>query len=150
MLPNSTKTRLIENFFAVDLLLFGKPVSKLAESSNMNIFTENIKENVDRAKQEASSLLKSEKSVSEIKKAVVKMLKENISSITSEEVTSIATQSKAFSLALDCLLLNKTIRESSNYEELFNNVTGKVYCDSYSFLKDDLIKSALVIRKMVN
>lgn len=181
MLSKESKLRVLENFYGIDYVLFGKPVSEMkaccpllkeeyiaSKGALLSVFIEMmryaehspkpVKEYIDskkmisRAKRSSklvreyvSKLVKSPKSRVDIKTAVVEALKEDkdadIITLTEDKI-----REKAFTLALDTLLVARILRESTLIEN-FNDISGRILEDSYKILRDSLAVIALEILK---
>jgi len=181
MLSKESKIRVLEGFYGLDYLFFGKQLKDLKidpaiaenylvlKSALSSVVVEMfkivdhqpvIKEKIDAsallecAKRDAEAskiickkLVVTEDGKEDIKAQVKELLKENsdivkevpISQIVKEEV-----ERKAFSLAIDTLLIAKMLRESKRYQAL-NEAEGRVLEDSYKLIRDSLIEAANII-----
>ena len=179
MLSKESKIRVLENFYALDYVLFGKPLSealnccpiikeeylsvkgallsvviemlKLVNHSPVAI-TEKIdseaiivlaKESAKIARENSQKIVKSAKSRMNIKSSLREELEKDntidVSIVVEEKI-----REKAFSLAVDNLIVARIISESDNYNSL-NEWSGKIIEDSYKILRDSLVESAISI-----
>jgi len=179
MLSKESKIRVLENFYALDYVLFGKPVNKIdmccplvkeeylsIKGALMSVYVEMmklidhkpeaIKEKVNSktlkfnarnsaiiARENSEKIVKSDKARSNIKSTLKEALSDNPKADISKIVEK-TIRSKAFGLAVDNLLLSRTITESKNYAKL-NEWEGKIIEDSYKILRDNLIEAAYMI-----
>jgi len=182
-LSKSARAKFLENFEAIDYIVFGKPVRELEDACcrdtlieyittkaallsnlidicklveyspsdgvpiNMQVFQENAVEAAKLSKKSASKIVRSEKAIAEIKDAVSKTIREN-QNLSPSEISEIAAKSKAFCLAIDELLIKRTLFESKNYNKITEDFPGKIQIDSYQFLRDDLVSLAMIIRRL--
>jgi len=181
MLPKESKMRILENFYAIDYTLFGKPVTKvdtccpetlkeflsvkgallsvmiemcklsdhLPTPIDEKITTKDIKEyaknSASIARENAQILVKSDKGRQEVKRELNESLKsgDNLD-MTVEEIVENKIREKTFSLALDNLLIARTINESISYENL-NETEGQILEDAYKILRNSLVELAIFI-----
>jgi len=179
MLTKESKIRVLENFYALDYIFFGKPLTKLEtccptirheyisvkgalmsvvvemlkvvkhspEKITERITTKDIMKNARKsaklARENAERIVKSKKSRDSIKTELRRMIQEDENIIVTKVVEN-KIREKAFSLAVDNLLVARTISESKNYKEL-NSWTGKILEDSYKILRDSLVESVCLI-----
>lgn len=182
-LSKSARVKFLENFEAIDYIMFGKPVCELKDVCcrdtlieyittkaallsnlidicklveyapsdgvpiNMNVFHENVVEAAKMARKGASKLIKTEKAIAEIKEAVSKLLKEN-QNLNPNQISEVAAKSKALCLAVDELLIKRTLFESKRYNKITEDFPGKIQIDSYQFLRDDLVSLGVIIRRL--
>ena len=95
------------------------------------------------AKNSAAKLLLT----SEGKKYVQNALNESIAcdnKINPEILANDVVRKKAMSLALDSLLIGRTVTESYNFDEL-NSWNGKIFEEAYKNLRDRIVESAIFI-----
>jgi len=90
-------------------------------------------------------LVSSPKSRRDIKVSVIESLKED-KTTDLVQLTEDKIKEKAFSLALDTLLVSRVLKESKMLEN-FNDVSGRILEDSYKILRDSLVAIALEIVK---
>lgn len=185
ILSKETKIRILENFYSIDYVLFGKPLKnvelkedcdvcnaalieeyvatkgallstiiemyKLIEHSpdvidekiNVKQLNEMAVSSAKVARKNALSLLETPRGKASIKERLVESLTENKKVDLVEEVST-RIKEKAFSLAIDNLLVSRAINESKNYKEL-DSWTGKIIEDAYKILRDSLVETCLDI-----
>jgi len=187
-LPKETKIRILESFYAVDYILFGKPFKsiKLNENSECNLcdqilieeylsakgallgtVTEMYKlinhapakldeqinsktlnkmacESAKIARKNASVLVKTSKGRNSIKDCIVETITENNGINIKEEVEN-RIREKAYSLALDNLLISRAITESEDYKEM-DSWMGRIIEDAYKILRSSLVETVMSIR----
>jgi len=179
MLKKESKIRVLENFYAVDYVFFGKPVSKVdsccplvkeeylsIKGALMSVFIEMLKmvdhrpkplkefidsnslskiaKNTARiAREAAQKIISTPKSRQNIKESVTQAMAEdkkaNVSKVIEQKITE-----KAFSIAVDALLIGRTLNESKKYDSL-NEWEGRILEDSYKILRDSLVETAYQI-----
>lgn len=177
MLSKESKIRVLENFYALDYVFYGKPLSEIesccplleeeyfsVKGALMSVFIEMLKlvehspakieeklvtedihklakESARRARKNCQQIVTTEKARSDIKGEVRSALKEgkDVSNLIREKV-----REKAFRLAVDTLLVARTINESKNIDAL-NDWEGKIIEDSYKILRDGLCEAAILI-----
>jgi len=181
MLTKESKIRILENFYSLDYVLFGKNVKKLngccpimAEdylsikgailSVVMEMFKlidfspKAIQEKIDTkslhsmaknsakiARENCQKLVSNEKARKDIKNSLKEILEnKKKDSVDVTNLIETKIREKAFSLAVDNLLIARTISESKNYDKL-NDWTGKIIEDAYKILRDNLVESAISI-----
>jgi len=181
MLTKESKIRVLENFYAIDYTLFGKPVSKLkAECCNqlideytsikgamLSIIIElhklvnhrpklineriDVRELKSRARkyarvsrENAQKLVTSSKGRADIKAELRESIIKSKEKINIEQMVQDKIREKAFRLALDNLLIARTITESENFK-IMNEWEGKIIEDAYKILRDSLVEQALMI-----
>lgn len=179
MLSKESKIRVLENFYALDYVFFGKPVNEVemccplvkeeylsVKGALMSVFIEMLKvvdhkpsaltEKVNTAglvkfakKSATIARENSEKIVTspKAKQNIKGMLKEAIQEDANTDVTAVvekAIRTKAFGLAVDNLLVARTIKESENISAL-DEWEGKIIEDSYKILRDSLVEAAYMM-----
>lgn len=179
MLSKETKIRVLENFYAIDYVLFGRPIIKtkvccplvkeeylsikgallsvfiemakliehtpplLQERINSSVLRSLAKKSAKVARENARQIVTSSKAKNDIKVE----LKESLSRDKSLDIAKLVEskiREKAFSLALDNLLVARLLSESKNMNKL-NEWEGKIIEDSYKILRDNLVESAVQI-----
>ena len=179
MLQKESKIRVLENFYALDNVFFGKPVQKMKSCCealiedymtvkgafmslmiemygvidhqpkiiNKKIDTKGLrilaKESAKIARNNAQKLVETDQGRADVKKALKEALQENADLNIEDEVRE-AIRKKAFGLAVDNLLLNRSFMESKSVEKL-NEWDGQIIEDAYKVLRDNLVESALFI-----
>jgi len=179
MLRKESKIRVLENFYAIDYVFFGKPLAKIdsccplvkeeylsVKGALMSVFIEMLKmvdhrpkplkEFIDSnslaslskrtagiAREAAGRIISTPKSRKNIKESVTEFVSEhkkaNISKVIEQKITE-----KAFAIAIDALLIGRTLNESKNYDAL-NEWEGRILEDSYKILRDNLVETAYQI-----
>lgn len=176
-----SKIRVLENFYAIDYTIFGKPVKeakvccpffveeylstkgalvsalvemyKLVEHTPKNIpkvlsegeLIAMAKKTAKIAKENAKLSLASDEGRASVKKSIRESLASNKGKkIKLESEVQRELRKKAFSLALDSMLVNRVLKESKSVNKL-NEWEGKVIKEAYITLRDALIESALAI-----
>lgn len=178
-LKKESKIRVLENFYALDYVLFGKPVSEVStccpvfveeylsiKGALMSLMIEmnqlvrhnppTLSEAVDEktlmkmarksaivARENCKKLVISEKGRKDVKNDLHESLsKINSKKVNIEKLVQEKIRTKAFSLAVDNLLIGRTIQESKKYDKL-NTWNGRILEDAYKILRDNLVESAL-------
>jgi molybdopterin-biosynthesis enzyme MoeA-like protein len=179
-LSKESKIRILENFYAVDYVLFGKPVSKLKETCceslideytsikgamlsvlielyklvnhqpeavtetvDSKILSKMARESAKLARQNCENLVTSSKGRADIK-AELREAIEQEQEVDIEEMVKTKIREKAYRLAIDNLLIAKTISESSEYKKM-NEWEGRIVEDAYKILRDSLVEEAMLI-----
>jgi len=176
MLSKESKIRVLENFYALDYVFFGKNVGQVEsccplvkeeylsiKGALLSVFVEMLKlvnhipaiieKKVDSkgllqnarntakiARENAQKIVSTDKSRANIKENLKAKIKEDKNLDISAVIESQIRQ-KAFSLAVDNLLLARVVSESKDFEKL-NDWEGTIIEDSYKILRDNLIESA--------
>lgn len=179
MLSKESKIRVLENFYALDYIFFGKPVSEYenccpimkedylsVKGALMSVFVEMlklvdhqpkpIKEQVDSAmlkrfsrnsakvaREMCQKIVQSPKARQDIKMEIKEALNEN-KKLDPVKLTEEKIREKAFRLAVDNLLVARTLSESKNYKSL-DEWEGRIVEDSYKLLRDGLCETAMLI-----
>lgn len=179
MLSKESKIRVLENFYALDYIFFGKPVSKYenccpimkedylsVKGALMSVFIEMLKlvdhqpkplkEDVNSkhlinfakgsakiARENCQRIVQTEKARNDIKAEIKEALSEN-KKLNPAQLAEEKIREKAFRLAVDNLLVARTLSESKNYKSL-NEWEGRIIEDSYKLLRDGLCESAMLI-----
>lgn len=179
MLKKESKIRVLENFYALDYVFFGKPVSKIdtccplvreeylsVKGALLSVFVEmlklvdhtpkSIKESVNskglmkRARSSAKIARENAQKIvttSKAKANIKGMLKEALLKDPKTDVSSLVEKSirtKAFGLAVDNLLIARSLQESKEFKRL-NEWEGQIVEDSYKILRDNLIEAAYMM-----
>ncbi len=177
MLSKESKIRVLENFYALDYVFYGKPLSEMGsccplleeeflsvKGALMSVFIEMLKlvehspakieeklvtedilnlakKSARVARKNCQQIVTTEKARNDIKLEVRSALKEgkDVSNLIQEKV-----REKAFRLAVDTLLVARTVNESKNLDAL-NDWEGKIIEDSYKILRDGLCEAAILI-----
>jgi len=181
-LTKESKIRVLENFYALDYVFFGKPIqevsvccpafvveyvsvkgallSTLIEMYNLiehspkeisgKVSKKSLIESSIRsakiARKNSKTLVTSEKGIKDVKKLVNEALakvsknkKANVDKITESKI-----REKAFSLAVDNMLVAKALKESSDVNSL-DEWDGRIIEDAYKVLRESLVESAIDI-----
>ena len=176
MLLKETKIRVLENFYALDYIFFGTPVSEIEvccplvkeeylsiKGALMSVYLEMLKlmehapeESVEKvtskdmmmdaqysaqiARNEAEALVVTDKSREVIKQTIT----EAIHSDDDVDIPALVEQKireKAFSIAVDNLLIGRSIYEAENLDDM-DSWEGQIIEDSYKILRDNLVEAA--------
>lgn len=179
MLSKESKIRVLENFYALDYVFFGKPVSQvemccplvkeeylsvkgalmsvyvemlklvdhkpeaLEEKVNSKVLMKYARKSATIARENAQKIVSSPKAKANIKG----MLKEALQEDPKADVASVvekAIRNKAFGLAVDSLLVARSVKESKEFKKL-DEWEGQIIEDSYKILRDNLIEAAYQI-----
>ena len=179
MLSKESKIRVLENFYALDYVFFGKPAGQVEsccpllkeeylsiKGALLSVFVEmlklvdhtpdQLKEQVGSkdlmalarnsakiARENAQRIVSTDKSRANIKETLKGMIKEDKDLDISATIEG-QIRTKAFSLAVDNLLLARVVSESTAFDKL-NEWEGTIIEDSYKILRDNLIESAYEI-----
>jgi len=179
MLSKESKIRVLENFYALDYVFFGKPVSKVdmccplvkeeylsVKGALMSVYVEMLKlvghtpkaieEKVDSkslmglarksatiARENSQKIVSSSKARENIKaslkEALAKDPKTNVAALVEKQI-----RSKAFGLAVDNLLIARSLQEAKAFKKL-DEWEGQIIEDSYKILRDNLVEAAYLI-----
>ena len=176
MLLKESKIKVLENFYGLDYIFFGRPVSEIStccplvkeeylsiKGALMSVFVEMIKlmehspnESSNRlnsrelmgearaaaqlSRNEAERVVSSEKSRDDIKNVVREAMAGDDNVDVSALVES-KIREKAFSLAVDHLLIGGVVGEAYSLEEM-DSWEGEIIEDSYKILRDNLVEAA--------
>ena len=179
MLTKESKMRILENFYAIDYTLFGKPVTKvdsccpatlnefitvkgallsvmvemnklvshIPEEINDNITSKNLKafarESAKLARENAQLLVSTDQGKDDIKRELRESMS-NEDGVSMEDLVQEKIREKTFALALDNLLVARTVNESATFDKL-NEVEGVILEDAYKVLRDSLVELAIFI-----
>lgn len=179
MLSKESKIRVLENFYGLDYIFFGKSLLKVenccpivkeeymsVKGALLSVFIEMLKlvdhkpaiideklatKDIHRlAREGARFARKVSKKIVTTEKARIDIkadLKQNLKEDKDLDVTSmveIKIREKAFRLAVDSLLVARTLQESENVKTL-NTWEGKIIEDSYKILRDGMCEAATLI-----
>jgi len=176
MLLKESKIKVLENFYSLDYIFFGRPVSEIStccplvkeeylsiKGALMSVFVEMLKlmehspsERSTRlsskqlmaeakaaaqlSRNEAERVVSSEKSRNDIKISVRESMVGDVDIDVASLVES-KIREKAFSLAVDHLLIAGVVTESVKLEDL-STWEGEIIEDSYKILRDNLVEAA--------
>lgn len=186
-LSKETKIRVLENFYAIDYILFGTPLKniKLTENEECDVCNQTMideyvtakgalistviemyrlightpktieekvttkllskmaRESAKISRKNAVTLIKEQRARDEIKNNLVATITETNNINVENEVKS-QIREKAYALAIDNLLIARTINESKNYKEL-DSWTGRIIEDAYKMLRDSVVEASFEI-----
>jgi len=179
MLSKESKMKVLENFYGVDYVFFGKPLSKVksccpvikeeyitVKGALLSIYIEMLnlidhrppqitevltsrdikymaKDGARFARRTSKKIVTTEKARKDIKMELTGVIKEgspqDLSTLVEEKI-----REKAYSLAIDTLMIARTLIVSKNIKEM-NTWEGKIIEDSYKILRDSLCETAILI-----
>jgi hypothetical protein len=180
-LSKESKIRILENFYAVDYVFFGKPVSKLKEvcceglideytsikgallsvmvelyklvghspqaleesTVDSKLLAKMARESAKVARQNCENLVSSSKGREDIKIELRETIEQE-ENVDIEQLVKEKIREKAYRLAVDNLLIAKTISESEEYKKM-NEWEGRIIEDAYKILRDSLVEQAKLI-----
>ncbi len=174
-----SKIRVLENFYALDYIFFGKPVNEVemccpivkeeylsVKGALLSVFVEMLKildhkpgtvqESIDGkvlntmakksaniARENSEKIVTTQKSRGNIKESLQDELKSDPDADVGGIVEK-AIRSKAFGLAVDNLMVARSLTEAKQPEKM-NEWEGRIVEDSYKILRDSLVESAYQI-----
>ena len=180
MLTKESKIKILENFYSLDYVFFGKPIKKvdaccpelveeyinvkgallstliemyklvghspaeLTEKVDMTTLKDNARRNAQIAREMCEKLVISSKGRQDVKEEVQRAINEDGLTGDVEQLVQEKIREKAFSLAVDNLLIASTISESQEYSNL-GDWEGDIISEAYKILRDSLVESALLI-----
>jgi len=179
MLSKESKIRVLETFYGLDYIFFGKPLKKvdsccpivreeyvslkgallsvyiemlqlmnhtppvIEEKITSKRLTKIARESAKASRAAAKRVVTTERARKDIVNEMKEMLKEDkdadVSSIVEYKI-----KEKAFRLAVDNLLVARSLTEAKNLDNL-NDWTGRVIEDSYKILRDNICETAMMI-----
>ena len=180
-LKKESKIRVLENFYSLDYVLFGKPVSKvdiccpvfveeylsvkgammslviemyklvkhspaaLTESVRTKDLMSMARESAIIARENCKKLVTSKKGRSNVKAELRESLSQmKGNKVDIEKLVQEKIRIKAFSLAVDNLLIGRAITESKKFNKL-DSWDGRIIEDAYKVLRDNLVECAMNI-----
>lgn len=179
-IKKESKIRVLENFYSLDYVLFGKSVSKVdtccpvfveeylsVKGALMSLVIEMYKlvkhapktiteevtskklmkmarESAEIARENCKKLVTSEKGSADVKKSLRESISKTKKNLNIEKLVQEKIRIKAFSLAVDNLLIGRAITESKKFDKL-NTWNGRIIEDAYKVLRDNLVESAVNI-----
>lgn len=179
-LKKESKIRVLENFYSLDYVLFGKPVSKVdtccpvfveeylsvkgalmslviemyklvkhsPEPLTEKVETKNLhkmaKQSAIIARENCKKLVTSQKGREDVKQDLRESLSKTKKKVDIEKLVQEKIRTKAYSLAVDNLLVGRAITESKKYSKL-NTWNGRIIEDAYKILRDNLVEAAMNI-----
>jgi len=178
-LSKESKVRVLEDFYALDYILFGKPSIKmetccpalvedyinvkgavmsimvemytlidhappaLTEKINSKKLNENAKFSAKLARENSQKLVSTPQGRADIKAELKTVIVNEDNYGDVEELVQQKIREKAFGLAIDNLLIARTLSECNNEQiKKFNEWEGRLVEDAYKILRDNLIESA--------
>jgi len=177
MITNGSKVRILENFYSLDYVLFGKPLKEMhfgctglvedylavktallstlievfslvkhsPKSINESLNSEAVKvmakSSAKLARENCQKLVTTDKARGNIKRSLRESLEKD-SDVDINKFVQEKIREKAFGLAIDNLLIARTITEAKELKKL-NNWSGKLVEDAYKILRNSLVESAL-------
>jgi hypothetical protein len=180
MLSKESKIKVLENFYGIDYIFFGKSVTDVdsccplvkeeylaVKGALMSVFIEMIKlmkhspkaitekvntdglkkraiESAKAARFAAKKVVMTEKAKVDIRKDLKLSLKEGKGQKDVSKLVEAKIREKAFKLAVDNLLVARSLLEAKNYKAM-NSWEGRIIEDSYKILRDNLCELAATI-----
>ena len=182
-MSTGSKVRVLENFYALDYVMFGKPSKKITtccpslvaeynttKGALMSVIVEMYKlmkhsprttGNVDapmlmenarrtavKARIHCKKLVVTEQGQKDVKTSIKKSIREN-KILSTDDAIQNAIRGKAFSLAIDNILIARPLTESKNIKAL-NSTQGQFLEDAYKVLRGHLVEQALEMSDIDN
>ncbi len=117
----------------------------IEEKVNVKMIKKSARAAATVARENAQTLVSSDKGKAEIKNELRESLAEGKNADNSvEEIVENKIREKTFSLAIDNILIARTINESTSYQKL-NEMEGQILEDAYKILRDSLVELAIFI-----
>jgi len=182
MITKETKLRVLENFYAIDYIMFGKSATQMesccpavledymnTKGALLSVMVEmyksikhnppTLQEKVDLvklrnqaimsakiARENAEKLVRTPEGASDVKSRLQEAVAKDPDGSYVEDVVESLIREKGFSLAVDNLLIARTLAECNNVQlEAFDSWEGKILEDAYKMLRDGLVESAVNI-----
>ncbi len=177
-MPPGSKIKILENFYALDYVLFGKSASKIntccptmiaeynenkgallsiiiemykhikynpyvIDHVDKTTLLENARHSAAKARIQCKKLVVTEQGKINIKNSIRRALNEN-KKVNPDELIQTKIREKAFSLAIDNILIARTLNESDN-SKFLNTRQGKYIEDAYKVLRSYLVEKAIEI-----
>lgn len=177
-MSTGSKIKVLENFHALDYVIFGKPSSKITtccptmiseyveiKGALMSVMVEmyklmkynpivtghiskstlleNARHSAAKARIQCKRLVVTEKGKLSVRNSIRKALNENKEANVNELIQT-KIREKAFSLAIDNILVARALNESDN-SKFLNTKQGKFIEDAYKVLRSHLIEKAIEI-----
>ena len=179
MLTKESKIRVLENFYGIDYILFGKSVKDVVnccpiikeeyvqvKGALLSVYIEMLKlmghkpaaisekvgtdklmvmakESAKNSRYAAKKIVTTEKARVDIKNELKEALQEN-KNLDPSKVVESKIREKAFRLAIDNMLVARSLTESKNVK-MMNEWEGQIIEDSYKILRDNLCEIAMMI-----
>lgn len=177
MICKGSKVRILENFYSLDYVLFGKPLKEMnftcvnlvedylavksalletlmeifslvehspnfvSEGLNSKAIKEMAKSSAILARENCKKLVTTDKARGNIKVSLRESLEKD-SNVDVNKFVQEKIREKAFALAIDNLLIARTLTESKDLTKL-NNWSGRIVEDAYKILRSSLVESAI-------
>ncbi len=145
----STKGALMSTMIEMFELVKHSPKKMIQEKINSKKLLLMARESAQIARENCKKLVASKKGRESVKTELREILsnpKNKGKKINLENVVNRKIKQKAFRLALDNLLIARTITESKEYKNL-NSWSGKIIEDAYKILRDNLVDISLKLDK---
>lgn len=179
-IKKESKIRILENFYSLDYVLFGKPISKvdmccpvfaeeylsvkgalmslvvemyklikhspktITEKVEVKDLLKMAKESAVVARDNSKKLVTSKKGRDDVKTQLRESILNTKKGLNIEKLVQEKIRTKAYSLAVDNLLIGRAITESKKFDKL-NTWNGRIIEDAYKILRDNLVESAMNI-----
>ena len=177
-----SKVRVLENFYALDYVFFGKPATKmdlccpalieeyinikgalqsvvvemyklidhtppqLTETVDSSMLLTNARNSARLARENSQKLVSTEQGRTDIKAELRQHIVNEDSYSDIDELVQTKIREKAFSLAVDNLIVARTLSEcDENQIKKFSEWEGRLVEDAYKILRDNLVESAIDI-----
>jgi len=181
LLTKESKVRILENFYGLDYIFFGKPIKQvsvccpafvaeyvsikgallstlvemyklighkpaaISQKVTKKMLQETSKKSAIKARENSKKLVKTTKGLKDIRTSVQEALTKNKKKrLNIDKLTEAKIKEKAFSLAVDNMLVARALRESKNVSKL-NKWDGRIIEDAYKVLRESLVESAIDI-----
>jgi len=130
-----------------------KLVGHTPDAITENISSKDVKrlakQSAKIARENAQKLVETEQGKADIKRELREELSEISEGTSVEDVVQEKIRAKTFSLALDNLLVARTVSESESYKNL-NEVEGQILEDAYKLLRESLVELSIFIDEYAN
>lgn len=125
------------------LKLMGHKPESITEKVNTKQLKVMAKESAKQSRYAARKIVTTEKARADIKSELKQALQEN-KNLDPSKVVESKIREKAFRLAIDNMLVARSLSESKNYKKM-NEWEGQIIEDSYKILRDNLCEIAMMI-----
>lgn len=102
------------------------------------------RESAEIARENCKKLVTSKKGSEDVKESLRESISKTKKNLDIEKLVQEKIRMKAFSLAVDNLLIGRAIAESKKFDKL-NTWNGRIIEDAYKVLRDNLVESAITI-----
>jgi hypothetical protein len=116
----------------------------VTEKIDTKTLLKNARKSAIVARENCQKLVTSKKGRENVKKDLRESLSKTDEKVDVEKLVQEKIRSKAFSLAVDNLLIGRAITESKKYDKL-NTWNGRIVEDAYKILRDNLVECAMGI-----